>query len=227
MVTRRFSNNATSVYLYPYGRALDSIEQRVEQVLKASLMRIAKEVDGNWLKLELSFLTGEKRTREAALQQGRIELDFKPTSAVLNGPRYGDFSLLAHERMQDPDIRTLLMLYSATKSADFTLYNERHRIELIPGRTQLVYEICEVGVVYSVETEGRFTVFITDGPTDGLCEEWLETLRANLDLENANRVNEGLEDSSHLTFTDIRYLNQAEELPEREALQLHLRTGEW
>lgn len=220
MVTRRFTNNATRVYFYPYSRALECIEQRVEQVLKASLMRIAKEVDSNWLKLELSFPAVDERAREFMFQQGRIELDFQPTVAVLNGPQHGDFDLLSHERMQDRDIRTLLMLYGATKPPGFTLYNERHRIELIPGRTEVAYEHCEVGVVYSVEPGDRFTVFITHGHTERLCEERLETLRDDLDLENANRLNENWDDFSQFTFVHIQYLSQAVTLPQRETLQL-------
>jgi hypothetical protein len=223
MVTTRVRNADGTVdnYFFPYSRAIHCIAIRTEEILKAALMRIAKEIDPNWLKLEVAFSEVDDRAYELAIEQGRLEISFSPNRAVLNGPLSGNVDLLTHERMQDPDVKTLLMLYSTRKPKGFTLYNERHRIELIPGRTEVGYEHCESGVVYSVESEDRFTVFITEDHSRRLREDRLETLRSNLDLKHANDPPEDyFVDTSWLTFTSMQYLSQPVALPRGEDLPL-------
>ncbi len=222
MVTRhRILNDGSHVsYPRPYSRALECIEQRVDDTLLAALRRIANSIDPNWLRFSIELQPLE-----------RVHgLDFTPTKASLNGPLRGDVDLLRHEDLQRPDLQHLLALrwvsdvmlgeqHRASRN-HIELYNDRHRIELIPGRTYVCYEHFEGGVVHSFDGD-RFRLWLdvmSDPNGEHLTHsESLAHLTSELALDQINdphsaSMSEYI-DTSFLTFGSLHYLTEPVAVP--------------
>lgn len=221
MVTRhRILNDGSHVsYPHPYSRALECIEQRVDDTLLAALRRIANSIDPNWLSFSIELQPIEKAKGSG------FPLDFTPTAASLNGPLRGDVDLLQHEDLQRPDLQQLLALRWVNDAMcggqrgescnHIKLYNDRHRIELIPGRTYICYEHWESGVVHSSNGD-RFRLWLdtmSDPEGDRLTHpESLAHLTREMVFDRTNHRHPASEseyvDSSFFRFGSLHYLTK-------------------
>lgn len=209
MVTTRIRRDDGTVveYSHPYSRALECIETRVEETLKAALMRIAKSIDPNWLQLEVELRTKRASTNgQRVLDRGLIsEFDFRPCKAVLNGPKGGDIDFLSSPELLREDVRTLCALHCLSVSlgsgnSRLTAFNDRHQLELIVGRT-LLHDDFDSHLVTAVEGE-RFTCrSLGHGCPTPYSSEW--TLSGLLESLNASDIER--ESMSHLGIHGVSY----------------------
>lgn len=161
------------------GREGSALYHRIHAMARHHLNRHAVKIDPNWRRAEIIFdqnqyYPGEKMSKLPLTDIGacRAELDYRPTSVLMSGPKSGNVELSAEIFGMIPEsLIAFMRLFDIFKPWPHVLYNPRHQIELIDGKTVIEFENGEEGVVRNVRGD-EFDVEIFDSvfgtpPNDG------------------------------------------------------------
>ncbi len=203
----------------------------IDNLLANALRRVAEGIDPNWL-----CLTIQLSNINASLRYGELDVDYLRTEASLNGPRHGDVDLLSSTELRSLGVGRLLARLCALvvhgvscvaavgpqgrdfrRAHRFTFYNERHCVELIPGRTEISYETCQTGIVYSASTYDFTLWFDGERAFNGsshFCDHSRAELVADLAIDRINDPDHN--EPEHPLFGDIHYLREPVHAPRPE-----------
>lgn len=173
------------------GRALS---RRIDAMVMRHFRPHASKLDPNWQCLKIRFADFVDLQRRLPLEDTdacKVEFDYRPKWAILIGPKVGNMPLTTEVFGMVPEPLLALMRMSDAlhrKPVSHLLWNPKHNIELIDGKTVVRFENCVQGVVRNVRGD-EFDVEIFDGsfgspPTDGEVEHYTrERLMAEIDME--------------------------------------------
>lgn len=137
---------------YHQMEAFHAIVEQIKKAILACLLVHLEAVDSNWHSLTIEFDHSIWTTRLELAERNRIEVDYKPLRAVVNGPLKGDVDITDKlgEEFVARELIGLLVASSVVHTntwVDAKIYNKDHRIEIIPERTLVNFENCETGIV--------------------------------------------------------------------------------
>lgn len=137
---------------YHQMEAFYAIVEQIRKAILASLLVHLEEIDPNWHCLTIEFDHSIWVTREELGVRNRIEANYKPLRAVVNGPLKGDVDITdkVGEEFVERELIGLLVASSildTDSEVNAMIYNKNHRIEIIPERTLVHFENCETGIV--------------------------------------------------------------------------------
>jgi hypothetical protein len=204
------------------GRDGNELSRRVAEMALARATEKLQAIDPNWSGLDITFGgdMGYASCIDFPLEHAdacRLNFDYRPKSVILKGPKQGHVDVTAKIFTIIPEPLVALMhTLDQFKPWFRNLYNPKHEIELIEGRTIVKFENCMRGVVRCVRGEEFYVELFEYGARfDGDVKHYsLEQLKAE--------INQG---GDHGQAVDVDYfpclrddgtrINDLEELRER------------
>lgn len=138
----------------------NSLRRRIHAMARHYVSSHVAKLDPNWHSVEISFDDMHRPSSELIERPltdkdaCRVEFDYRPSEFVLVGPKVGHVNLMEQAFQMIPEPLFMLMRACDVMKAWFhTLYNPKHVIELVDGKTVIDFENCEHGVVRNVNGE--------------------------------------------------------------------------
>lgn len=173
----------------------NSLRRRVHAMARHYASSHAAKLDPNWHSIAVRFneyyiqqqLTHRSVTDKDAC---RVVFDYRPSRFVLECPKLGHVDLTEEAFQVIPESLFILMrVHDLFKEWPHTLYNPKHEVELIEGRTLVHFENCMTGVVRNVSGEEFDVEFFTGNfgcpsSCDGEIEHYtLERLKQEFEID--------------------------------------------
>jgi len=175
-----------------------SLNRRIHAIARHHAGLHASSIDPNWHSVNIQFdyadAQGFLDLNTSAKDECRLTFDYRPTLVELVGPKVGHVDLTASAFKVIPEPICMLMRTCGeiggrySMLAVHTLHNPEHAIELIDGKTVIVFENCAAGIVRNVrgdifdiedlrgliplhETQMHYTrqTLMRDLKVDGMC----------------------------------------------------------
>jgi len=135
----------------------NSLNRRIHAMARHYASSHVAKIDPNWHSIEIHFSNPHGPSSELYKRPltdkdaCHVEFDYRPSEFVLVGPAVGHVNLMERIFQVIPESLFILMrTFDVMKTWFHTLYNPKHVIELIDGKTIIVFENCEQGVVRNV-----------------------------------------------------------------------------
>ncbi len=207
---------------FAYGLNGSSFIQRLHAMARHYISGHVAKIDPNWHRVEIEFEGKCRRLEERSqteLEACRVEFCYRPSSVVLVGPKVGHVLLIDRifEMIPGP-LLALVRMSDVIRHTQHTLYNPKHNIELIDGKTIIGFEICTDGVVRNVRGDEFDVEGMGCGGAGDFCPgDFMHYTRSRLLEELKSKEEHGQAcDIDYLPYLpyDGRTFNTAEEVVE-------------
>lgn len=145
-------------YNFAYSKDGASLNRKIHAMARGYATKRLVEIEPNWHSLTVRFddSISTEVLRKPVTEEGacRIEFDYRPTSVVLVGPNVGNVDLTKEIFTFIPEpLFVLMRMCNVTEGGYHVLYNPKHVIELLDGKTIIKFENCTSGVVRNVKND--------------------------------------------------------------------------
>lgn len=162
-----------------------SLVRKIHAMARGLVTEKLAKIDSNWhsLRVEFDGYVKNDALDKPVTDEGacNVEFDYRPKLVLLVGPNVGNVDLTeeAFDLLPEP-LLVLMRTCDVLKHWFHTLYNPKHVIELIDGKTIINFENCTSGVVRNVRNNDAFDVESLPGEITLVERDQVHFTRASL-----------------------------------------------